>query len=251
MKKLKIMKIKPMQLSAPIAQPLEFKPLIPIKLQNQNEGIPDQSMQPMQLSTLGSFGPQKTVLPDAGNQPDPTPEKIKKYKQNKFKIVEQVVKKSLRKHPEDVLHGSQSLKMLLPQYSRDPQDWDILSPTEKKRALALEAAIDRRAGCDIAETRYMRIPKTSMTPDDPRDSKELYQVVTPSISGDPDIDIMDKPSGIKTMRYKGITHESLQDQYDKARTRQVRQPIKAQKARSDQQDIEKYCASKGKKIKGR
>jgi len=243
MKKMKLLKLNPMK----IASPLEFKPIMPIG--ETKEGIPEEKFgAPMGGINLG-LGPQKRVLPDAGNQPDPTPEKIREYKKNQFKTVEKVVLDSLRKHPQDVLHGSQSLKKLLPQYSRNPQDWDILSPMEKKRALALEAEIDRRAGCNIAETRYMEIPKVSMTPDDPRDSKELYQVVTPLISGDPSIDVMDRPKGIHTIRRNGITHESLQDQYDKAKKRQMIQPTKAHKARSDQMDIERYWESKGKKIR--
>lgn len=239
----KTFKIKPMRVKS-----IHMKPIVPFNLTERKPTTtdkPNKTTQP--ISITGSFGPRKKVLPDAGNQPDPTQKQLNHYRENRESIVSSIVKRSLRNNPKDVLHGSRSLKMLLPQYSRNPGDWDLLSPQEKKRALALERAIDRRVGADIAETRYMHIPKTTMGPEDPKDSKELYQVVTPRISNDADIDVMDRPPSIKTQRNKGITHETLEEQHHKAVTRQSRQPFKAQKALSDQHDIEQYWKSKGKK----
>jgi len=224
---------------------MKIKPM-KLKLMQINPITPMQSLTTTTSPLMGTS--QSRVLPDAGNQPDPTREQIDQFIKGKSRMIPDIVLSSLRNHPEDVLHGSQSLKLLLPQYSRNPQDWDILSPKEKERALALEAEIDRRAGCDIARTEYIPIPKVSAGPDDPTTSKHLYRIVTPAVEGDADIDVMDKPKQLKTQRHKGITHESLEYQYEKAKTRVQRQPMKAHKASSDIRDIENYFQSKGKKI---
>jgi hypothetical protein len=206
----------------------------------------------MNLPTWGptsfSFGmtPKKQVLPDAGNQPDATQKHLDYYRRNKDNIIPPIVKSSLKKHPNDVLHGSRSLKMLIPNYPRDPEDWDVLSPEEKRRALAYEKAIDERVGADIAQTHYIQIPKTSIGPDDPGTSKHLYRVVIPRISNDAEIDVMDRPDDLKTERHKGITHEALTEQYKKAVARKSRQPLKAQKALADQRAIESHWERQGK-----
>jgi len=191
------------------------------------------------------------LLPDAGNQPEPTPEKIEYYKRNRQHIVPPIVKSSLRRHPQDVLHGSQSLNMLLPSFPREPGDWDMYSPKEKERALALESAIDRKVGADIASTVYIEIPKATFggfqKKDDSEDdmSKNLYRVITPHVSNDAEIDVMDKPPNLPTVRHNGITHESLESQYKKSVRRQHMQPMKASKARTDQTAIEDYWNTKG------
>lgn len=208
--------------------------------------FPENTSKPMTFSLSSGMSSRRNVLPDAGNQPDATQEHIDYYKRNKEKIVPPIVKGTLRKHPEDVLHGSRSLDMIIPNYPRKPSDWDTFSPEEKRRALAYEKAIDEKVGADIAETHYIKIPKVSMGPDDPAMGKHLYRVVTPRISNDAEIDIMNRPSDLETERYNGITHESLASQYRKAVTRKGRQPTKAQKALSDQRAIEAYWESKGK-----
>ena len=194
-----------------------------------------------------NFGgpPKKEILPDAGNQPEPTSENLDYYRKNREKIVPSIVKSTLKKHPSDVLHGSQSLNMLIPNYTREPRDWDTYSPNERQRALAYERAIDRSVGANIAQTEYIQIPKVSSKDDNSGTSRELYRVVTPQISNDAEIDVMDKPSDLKTIRDKGITHESIEEQYIKAVTRKSMQVFKAQKALEDQRAIETYWETKG------
>jgi len=188
------------------------------------------------------------VLPDAGNQPDPTQQKIDYYQQNHEKIVDPIVLASLRKHREDVLHGSRSLNMLIPNFYRKPGDWDIYSPNEKKRALAFEEAIDKKVGADITETIHIEVPKSIFgfnAADEDDSSKDLYRVVAPRVSNDGEIDVMSKPKNLKTTRHKGITHESLESQYARTVTRRHRQPMKASQARSDQTEIEDYWYVRG------
>lgn len=214
-----------------------------------NEGrttFPDSTSKPITFSLNSGMGSKKNVLPDAGNQPEATKERLDYYRRNKEKIVPPIVTGTLRKHPRDALHGSRSLDMIIPNYPRKPGDWDTFSPDEKERALAYERAIDEKVGADIAETHYIPIPKVSMGPDDPATGKHLYRVVTPKISNDAEIDVMDRPSDLETERYNGITHESLASQYRKAVTRKSRQPTKAHKALDDQRAIEAYWKSKGK-----
>jgi len=244
------MKVKPLKII-----PLHAKPLVPMKhIGTMQEFKFEKSLKPEGMNFGGGQsiilggGQAGQTLPDAGNQPDPTRAQIEHFRKNRDKIVGSVVKTSLRKHPQDVLHGSRSLQMLIPNYPRQPGDWDMYSPQEKKRALALEAAIDRKVGADIVETRYCPIPKVTSGPDDPGTSKDLYRIVSPDISNDADIDIMDKPKQLKIMRQKGITHERLDEAYVKARRRIRLQPIKAGKAVEDSRSIADYFKKRGLKL---
>lgn len=244
------MNIKPMKII-----PLKLEPLIPIKNLSTPESKanlpktftikPLVPMTSFQSTSHFSSTKSKGVLPDAGNQPDPTQCQIEHFQQNREQIVGKVVKQSLHKHPQDVLHGSRSLNILLPHYSRTPGDWDMFSPTEKQRAIAIEASIDKAVGADIVETRYNPVPKVSMGPDDPTTSKELYRVVSKHTPQESEVDVMDRPKQLKTIHHKGITHESLDSAYQKARTRMTRQPMKAQKALQDSRSIEEFYKQKG------
>ena len=224
-------------------KPLDIKPLMPVKL-SQPEGIKSPVRgQSLSTNTSIKMGGGTETLPDAGGQPEPTREDIQKFNANKDKIVEPIVIGSLRKHRQDVLHGSQSLKRLLTKYSRDPGDFDMFSPTEKSRAQQIERAIDRKVGADVVETRYVPIPKVSLGADDPSSSKELYRVTSPELGEV--VDIMERPKKLKTVSQGGITHESLDEAYKKAQKRKSLQPIQAYKALSDMRDIEEYWARRG------
>ena len=194
-------------------------------------------------NTLGN-SKKSRVLPDAGNQPDPTPEKIRNYKENKDQWIPQIVTSSLRKHNKtDVLHGGKSLNMLLPSH-RDSDDWDMYTTEDKKRALELEAAIDKKAGCDIAETVYVPLQKSILMgpagDDDEFISDDLYRVQTPIVKKDADIDIMERPPGLPTVMKNGIRHEALSEAYKKAKRRVYKQPLQARKAVEDMKRIEEY-----------
>ncbi len=217
-------------------RPMNIKPLVSI----------DNSVSSM--SSFGLMGGSKT-LPDASKMPPPTQKELENYRRNHEQIVGSIVVSSLKRHRRDVLHGSRSLQMLIPKYSREPKDWDIYSPTEKSRAQAIEKALDKKVGGNIAETVYVPIPKISAGPDQPGTSKDLYRVVTPDVSNDAEVDIMNRPAGLKTISHKGITHESLEEAYIKA-DRSVRtQPMRMAKASVDKQNIESYFKKKGKILK--
>jgi len=187
------------------------------------------------------------VLPDAGNQPDPTAEKIRRYRKNAEKWVGEVVKNHLTTHEDVVLHGSRSLKMLLPHYKRKVHDWDLFSPKERQTALEIERKIDQKAGCDIARTRYQHIKSKNLKPEIYK-GEHLYIVETPRVKGDAEVDVMDKPKNLPTVRHNGITHEDLLIAHQKALTRQYRQPQKKDKARYDTKAIEqKYHKNTTKK----
>jgi hypothetical protein len=237
--KIKTIRAKPLSLSPSKSRPLRSRTLLQPKMMPQKK---KQSEHPQ-----SSFG-SATTLPDAGNQPDPTKSDIERL-QRKNKLINPIVQESLKDHPQDVLHGSRSLNMLLPNFSRKPHDWDLFSPTEKKRALQLEKKIDEKAGCDIAQTQYRHIPKMPFSQPIPGSGEHLYRVVTPQIKGDPDIDIMDRPSDLETTRKHGITHESLIEAHHKATTRRLRQPMQTSKASSDVNDIEEYWKKRGRIVK--
>ena len=205
----------------------------------------------LQLTHQHKFTTSLTgVLPDAGNQPDPTPDKLQHYKENAEEIVEDVVKSNLKKHQSDTLHGSRSLQMLLGKhFTRDVNDWDIFSTTEKKRALQLEKQLDKRAGCDIFQTRYQHITKVSAGEDDPYTGEHLYIVESPSVHNDPTVDVMSHPKNLPRTRRKSIYHEALPVAYQKARTRVYRSPLQAGKATHDYRAIEAYYKSQGKKLR--
>jgi len=215
-------------------RPMNIKPLVSID--NSETSMP----------SFGHMGVSKT-LPNASGLPPPTQKELENYRRNHEQIVSSIVTSSLRNHRKDVLHGSRSLAMMIPNYSRTPKDWDLYSPTEKARAQAIEKAIDKKVGGNIAETVYVPIPKVSSGPDQPGTGKDLYRVVTPAVSGDAEVDVMDRPAGLKTVSYKGITHEALEEAYIKAQ-RSKSQPMRMAKASSDASDIESYLKSKGKKI---
>jgi len=241
---LKVQPLKPIK--------VQTRPLVPMKGIGLGQPIKlERSLKPQGMNfgggqsiMLGGGGRSET-LPDAGGMPPPTRQQIEHFRQNRDKIIGPIVKASLRQHPQDVLHGSRSLDMLLPNYPREPNDWDIYSPQERKRAIELERAVDRKVGADIMETKYCPVPKVTSGPDEPGTSKDLYRLVTPTISNDADIDVMDKPAGIKTQKHKSITHESLREAYVKAFRRKKLQPIKAGKAIQDARAIEEYWQRKG------
>lgn len=245
-KRVKTIRAKPLSLSSTHASPLHGKTI-------QGKSLLKQPMRRTKQKQTQSKHPQSTfgsatTLPDAGNQPTPSKSDIERL-QRKDKIINPIVEDSLKEHPQDVLHGSRSLNRLLPNFSRRPHDWDMFSPQEKKRALALERRIDRKAGYNIAQTQYRHIPKMPFTQPMPGSGEHLYRVVTPKIKGDPEIDIMDRPENLDTVRKHNISHESLIEAHHKANTRRLRQPMMAQKATSDVNDIEKYWQKRGKATK--
>lgn len=232
------LELKPMKI-----MPMNISPLVPLK--------PKVSISEKIKMSFGQ--PKAQTLPDTGHQPEPTPQKREYFEENWEKIVPPLVISSLRKHPQDVLHGGRSLNELLPSH-RETKDYDIFSPMERKRAQELEAKIDRKVKANIVETRHVPIPKVSAGPDIPGTSKELYRVVTRkpgsnlsfgAFGDDPNVDVMERPSGLRTIRHNGITHESLEEAYLKT-IRGSSQIMRMAKSHQDKRRIEAYWAGKGK-----
>lgn len=185
------------------------------------------------------------VLPDSGGQPPCTSEDLKRFKRDWSSIVPVVAMSHLRRHSEDVLHGGRSLNVLL-DTERETKDFDMYSSTPRPHASKLEASIDRMVRCDVCETLYAPIPKSAILDrkdGTPSMSSELYRVRTRTkssfLKNDPEMDIMKKPSGLRTIRKDGITHESLEDAYAKAKYLKD-QPTRMMNARQDMKRIEEH-----------
>jgi len=204
----------------------------------------------LNVGTLLASGGRTKTLPDSSNLPRPTQQQIQNYKDNHRTWINEIVMDSLRKHQKtDALHGSKSLQLIIgPAYPRKPQDYDVFSEEERKRATQIEKQLDQKAGCDIARTRYEYIPKVSFGPDDPYTGKHLYIVETPLIHGDTSVDYMNMPENLPTETHNGIRHQSLDVSYQKASTRIYRQPLKASKASQDMHAIREYYHRMGRQL---
>jgi len=208
---------------------------------------PNFKFKTFSMPSFGLGGPlsESNALPNASKYKNPpTKEQIQEFIQNKDKIVDPIVITSLKKHPEDVLHGSQSLHMLVPG-AREPHDWDLYSPKDKQRAQALEKSIDNKVKADIAYTVKGKLPQVTAKP--VFNSKTLYHV---KIRGEkePEIDVMDRPKDLPTFRFEGITHESMESQHYKLDWRANNSLTKMINAVGDRKNIENYLRSKGKKV---
>jgi len=199
------------------------------------------------LDKATKTSPRTQYLKDTSKLKKCTPQQLERYDKEWEKIVSPTVVRSLRRHREDVLHGGRSLNMILPT-KRTTKDWDMYSPREKTRAQALEKEIDRKAGCDVCQVKQVYMPKTTPGADSPETSKRLYRIVTEHTADDADVDVMDKPKGLRTTKAKGITHESLEAAHEKASKRMRLQPMYMWKAMLDKQRIEQYWRMKGKKF---
>ena len=199
----------------------------------------------MTINLSETYGATKKKLPNASKYKNqPTRNQINEYQKNKEEILDPIVIKSLKRHPADVLHGSQSLHMIIPG-SRKPADWDLYSLKEKERALALEKSLDNKMKSDIAYTEQGKFPKVPES--NTLNPTKLYHVKVVGIT-DPQIDIMDKPKNLPTFSFNGITHETLESQHYKLDWRANNQWTKLVKAVGDRKEIEKYLESKGKKV---
>lgn len=190
-------------------------------------------------------------LPNASKYTNqPTQSQIQQYKKNKKDIVDPIVISSLKNHPEDILHGSQSLHMILPE-SREPNDWDLYSPKEELRALSLEKSLDEKMKSDFFYTQKGKLPappsKEPKTASRAFNATKLYEIKVRGIT-DPQIEVMDVPKGLPTFPFKGITHESLESQHYKLDFRASTNIAKMSNAIGDRNAIEEYLESHGKPV---
>lgn len=151
-------------------------------------------------------------------------------------IINNIVIKSLRQHPTDVLHGSQNLALQLPHH-RKPSDWDLYSYSGKKRAKQLEQKLDKKFGYNIATVHSNKWY-------DKGKKIKLYQVDTPVRGGD--IDLINRTHKLKTIRRKGITVLTLKQELEHKR-KAVKEYGRKTKSKQDIKYIKKYFNDKKKR----
>jgi len=198
----------------------------------------------------GSVG-RSEILPDKSGLPQCSREQQQYYEQNWERILNPRVTSHLYES-KDVLHGGRSLNMLFDAYPndklyRESLDWDLLSRKPRKHSIKLEKQIDTSMGCNVCDVVHVPIPVTSSQEHEDM-SADLYRVSTSFTDKDSEIDIMDRPKKLDTIRHKGIYHETLESQYKKA-TRGLMVPFRSFKSGLDRTRIREYYRLKGKKLK--
>jgi hypothetical protein len=179
------------------------------------------------------------ALPNSSKQSKANMGELARFRANKEKIVGPIITEHLKSNRKDVLHGSRSLSMIIPHYSRKPKDWDIYSTTHKAHARSIEKKIDKKVGADVVETVYRKIPKVTSGPDPPGTAKEIY-IVQGKQHGVDIADVANMPKGQEKFAHKDITHERLSMARAKAERRARLQPSKSAQAYSDIRDIDRY-----------
>jgi len=217
-------------------KPLEITPLIPIEVE--------------------PLSPAPKIF-EQGDGPEPTQEQIQKFSKNYKQITAPLVKRQLRQHKKDTMHGAYSVnEQVSEDYKRPTKDIDVWSNSPKKRAIQIENQLDKKAGCDIAHVEEKHIGTDSnrlMGIGPPSEQKEpehkRYLVVTKP-KDDLDVDYTTYPNRVYHRRlFQGFYHESLQSAHDRAKELARTQPIRSFKASEDVERIEKYWESKKKKVK--
>jgi len=183
------------------------------------------------------------IISDSSGLKKPTMQQISWFSKNHKEIIKDTVLTSLKKHKSDVLHGSQSLNILIPSNQRKAKDWDIFSKMEQGRAIELEKRLDKKANCDISQVSCHEIPKVSFDKDNGTTAKRLCVVSTPLIHTDNGIDVMRTPKKLDTITHKGIRHESLEGQLEKAK-RGLFIPMRSFKSGLDKRRIERELNKK-------
>ena len=227
-------------------RPLPLTPIVPIKSMDALGSPSSMSVQ----EKRGETGRSKE-LRDSSNLPECSREQTSRYEQDWEKILNPKMKKHLR-GSKDILHGGRSLNMLLADDNpesklyRRSKDWDLFSRTPKKIAQKIERKLDKSLGCNICDVVHVPIPQTSGRDYDDM-SADLYRVTTPATTKDAEVDLMEKPKNLPTIRHKGIYHESLEKQYEKTK-RGLMVPMRSFTAGLDKQRIAEYYRRKGKRI---
>lgn len=235
--------------------PLTPTPIVKSRVHERNKVKSDINLKRggiglVDIRFKGSVG-KSEVLPDKSGLPLCSREQQQHYEQNWENIVNPKMIEHLRE-TKDVLHGGRSLNML---FDADPNDrlyrksldWDLLSRKPRKHSIKLEKQIDESMGCNVCDVVHVPIPMTSGREDEEM-SADLYRVTTPFTDKDSEVDVMDRPKKLDTIRYKEIHHESLESQYKKA-TRGLMVPMRSFKSGLDRTRIREYYRLKGKKLK--
>ena len=195
--------------------------IIPIKLQ--------------QINHYSSFSPE---ILEKGDCPRCSRKQVEYFLHNWKKILPPRIIRSIKKH-KDVLHGAQSVNMLVgKKYSRPTNDYDVYSKEPYNRAKEIEDELDKACGCDIAYIEKRTIPNVSGRKDELM-SKYLYTIKTPHEHYNGDVDYMKLPPKLPIIKRNGILHEALEEAYRKAQ-RNMYHPFRANKALKDMRRIEAY-----------
>lgn len=191
---------------------------------------------------------------EKGDAPPVTPAKLKQFKENYQQITPPAVNRQLKKHRESTMHGAYSVnQQVTEEYQRPTKDIDVWSKSPKARAIEIENALDKKAGCDIAHVEEKAIgpsPNRMITPGPPKKKKpnthKRYVVVTEP-QDDLDVDYTTYPDrNYKRRLFKGIYHETLQSAQERA-LELSKNPTRTFKSLRDARRIEQYLASKSKK----
>ena len=227
-------------------RPLPLTPIVPIKSMDALGSASSLDVH----KKMGETGRSKE-LRDSSNLPQCSREQTSRYEQNWERILNPKMMKHLR-GSKDVLHGGKSLNILIAnddpenKLYRESLDWDLMSRNPKKVSQKIERKLDKSLGCNICDVVHVPIPQTSGREYDDM-SADLYRVTTPSTTRDSEVDVMERPKDLPTTRYKGIYHESLDRQYEKA-TRGLMVPLRSFKSGLDRTRIREYYRRKGKMV---
>lgn len=234
--------------------PLTPIPIVKSTISQKREVLSDINMKGggiglVDMRLKGDVG-KSDVLPNDSGLDRCNREQQQYYEQNWKSILNPKMTKHLR-GSKDVLHGGRSLNMLFDAQPndnlyRESLDWDIFSRKPKKTAQKIERQLDASMGCDICETVHVPIPLMPGKQPSKAESGNLYRVTTPATKKDAEVDIMERPEKIDTVRYKNIYHESLEGQYEKAR-RGLLVPMRSFKSGIDKQRINEYWRRQGKR----
>lgn len=250
------MEIRPMSLfgeerERDLQHPLGHKPLSPMsETLVRQEVTRDVNMK---QGGLGLFPPgigsrRAENLPDSSNLPRCSIDQERQYERNWEKILNPRVKRHMEKS-KDVLHGGRSLNYLLADNNpesdlyRESKDWDMFSNSPKKVAQRMEKEIDKTMGCNICDVVHVPIPDTTGRQYDDN-SADLYRITTAATRYDAEIDIMESPKSLPTVRHMNMNHESLEQQHTKTR-RGLMQPMRSFKSGLDKTRIEEYWRRHG------
>lgn len=178
-----------------------------------------------------------------GDAPTPTREQIEHFKANREKIMEDLVKKDVKRN-KGIVHGKRMANRFYEkqlghetakehELSIPTQDWDVWVRRPISRADRMQQTIDRRIGADVAYA------KKEISP---QDSKSRWTVRTRE-SEDPDVDYVAYPDPFmhpyESEKENGIRYETMKSFLARAKALQY-QPFRFSKAYADLQRWKHY-----------
>jgi len=212
---------------------------------------------PLEITPLIPLSQEPKIFED-NDGPEPTQRQIKNFRDRHRQITPPLVKRQLRQHKSDTMHGAYSVNEQIPkEFHRSTKDIDIWSKSPKQRAIQIENQLDKKAGCDIARVKEEAIgidPNALVSTEMPPKDKPVHKryVVETEPKDDLDIDYTTYPTDepYKRRLYKSIYHETLDSAYGRAK-KLLNYPMRSAKASEDVKRIEGYWQSKKKRRKNK